>query len=560
MDNNLPQKYSSSSLARRIGKSKPMNTSTLPTERNRGKGSQSGPTARKSTSTSRHIGQKESTQSSIKCSPAQTGNINSTSKERSWRSEGMGNGQSPSGSHTKRSPTGGNQPLPSMKHSPYSPPYTTAPQSALQSSMTSSTGQGPTRLTPLQVQTLKRGRKLAGKGLPKGEINQYSEESTKKRLSSSGIPTQTKSQSPRSTQPQHGPQIRKNQWKKQELPHTLNSCAETKRRYAGSKTSATPSTKKRKMELKSGRKSASENQDMTLSDPGYMPTTKMDGCSEWWNNNSKSPPSRKRKSSGPTPAPEPKKLKNTPVDTGTMKSTGTAKDKKRWTSSTSVDGGTKPNNLKRKAVGEEDRVSGKADSPISIPSPSTTPKTPISGEPLKNSPLNPGGNLEDEVDFNFWLNDAEFEPFAGDKAIANELTEETAILDEFMVKRSQDVDENSLAGAKELELEGMNVGDDNFISLDFNIDEFINSIDIDNHIKHCDEAENLAKSLHLFLEEHNINHLYLVTRGGNISFTSITDLEGSLTLGFGGEEVLAQLAIFNDRVQELEKLVKKYNL
>ncbi|CAG8613354.1 7628_t:CDS:2 [Paraglomus occultum] len=492
MDNNSLQKSSSSSLAQRIGKSKPTNTSTLPPERNRDRGSQSGPTPTKYITTLRHIGQKELTQSSIKRSPVWTGNTNLMPEEKSWKSEGMGNRQSPSGFHTKKSPTGGNQPPPSMRHFPYSLQSTTAPPSVHQSSMTSLTGQEPTKLTPLQVRTLKKGRRLAGKGLPKNEISQYSEESTKKKSSSSGTtptPAQTKSQSPQSPPPQHGPQIKKNQWKKQELPHTQNSCVETKRRYAGSKISATPSTKKRKMELESGRKSASENQDMTLLDPGSTPTTRMDGCSERWNNSSESPPSRKRKSSGPTPAPEPKKSKNTPVDTGTMKSTGTAKDKKRRTSFTSVDGGTKLSNLKKKAVGEEDLVSGKVDSPITIPSPSTTPKTPTSGEPLKNSPLNPGGNLDDEVDFNFWLNDT----FAKDLAIANELSEETAILNELTVERPRDVDENSLAGAKELELEGMNV-DDSFISLDFNIDEFINSIDIDNHIKYCDEAENLAKN------------------------------------------------------------------
>ncbi|CAG8452803.1 4383_t:CDS:1 [Paraglomus occultum] len=72
MDNSSLQKFSSSSLARRIGRSKPMNNITPLPEKSKAKGSPSGRTAMKSTTTSRPTGQEESIQSSIKPYHART--------------------------------------------------------------------------------------------------------------------------------------------------------------------------------------------------------------------------------------------------------------------------------------------------------------------------------------------------------------------------------------------------------------------------------------------------------------------------------------------------------
>ena len=166
--------------------------------------------------------------------------------------------------------------------------------------------------------------------------------------------------------------------------------------------------------------------------------------------------------------------------------------------------------------------------------------------------------MEDEVDWDDWLDFSELQPFSDYNA--TEEADEMAGFEELIGEETTapKVEEIHPAGPVVKELEGEEDSGNN-INLDLeNI--LVNNTYIDSHLQRCDEAMKIAESLHLFISAHNINHTYLVTRGSFISFTSVTDLEECLTLGFGKEEVLAQLEIYKSRVQDLEELVKKYKL
>ncbi|CAG8626077.1 6279_t:CDS:1 [Paraglomus occultum] len=95
----------------------------------------------------------------------------------------------------------------------------------------------------------------------------------------------------------------------------------------------------------------------------------------------------------------------------------------------------------------------------------------------------------------------------------------------------------------------------------FNIDaESFFDFEINNNINRFEEAAKIAESLHIFLSSNDINDIYIITRGSFISLTSVKNLESSLALGIGGDEVLAQLEIYGSRIKDLEKLVQEFNL
>src|SRR6185503_13301016 len=141
---------------------------------------------------------------------------------------------------------------------------------------------------------------------------------------------------------------------------------------------------------------------------GNTSMTKQAGLLEHMTSSKESPPSRKRKSPGHIPAPEPKKSKVTPDDTRSIENTGTGKEQKRWTSSTLVEDGTKPDDMRTRHKGGEDQVNGRGVNPITTLSPSMTPTSdpPLfalgskkppgtikNGGSPKNLPQNPGGRI-----------------------------------------------------------------------------------------------------------------------------------------------------------------------
>jgi len=305
-------------------------------------------------------------------------------------------------------------------------------------------------------------------------------------------------------------------------------------------------------------------------------TMKMVGSSELMKKDSTSPPSQRKKSTGPTPAVERTKSTSMPGDITTSPVKEPNSNKRKRTPSTSNDTGTGQKGSKKRAIEGQDQANGSAESPTTIPSASTTPPpsnqhgpkdtpgTLIEGSQQKDLPQNPGGKKgEDEVDYDDWLND--LEPFKSWPATDEERLPETAVEKEEVEEKPLEGVEVPLAGPEEvvdMEID-RELGE---IADNSNIDYSLTNLHLDFIINNSDdanpyaEAERMAQLFRSYLDTLNINHVFMITRGGNLSLTCVKDLDGMLALGFGGEEVQAQLRLYRSQIADLEELVTKYNL
>ena len=170
MDNALPQKSLSSSLARRLGLSQPIPPSIQqPNKKNQAEPS-SGHASAKYTNTSSHTGREKSIQPNTTTSRLANGKSKLTRQEAIWKSEGRIKKQSPYGQSSMNSQSGESQNRQSERRSPSSLQSRIGNSSSHMMSTTTSSGQEAGSLTPLQVKLLKSGRCLAGKRLPASDI------------------------------------------------------------------------------------------------------------------------------------------------------------------------------------------------------------------------------------------------------------------------------------------------------------------------------------------------------------------------------------------------------
>ncbi|CAG8654739.1 1089_t:CDS:2, partial [Paraglomus brasilianum] len=430
MDNTLPQKSLSSSLARRLGLSQPIPPSIQqPNKKNQAEPS-SGHASAKYTNTSSHTGQEKSIQPNTTTSRLANGKSKLTRQEAIWKSEGRIKKQSPYGQSSMNSQSGESQNRQSEKRSPSSLQSRIGNSSSRMMSTTTSSGQEAGSLTPLQVKLLKSGRRLAGKRLPASNIYPRPKPQLNQATPKPPV-TQKRTQAPQCPQKPPGmkvpPQV-------PQQPH-----GQVTKNVTQGSIESRPQTNKRIRSQSPNRSNQKPNKKRTLI-PKKQSTSPP--------NQSKGPMSTGTNKERPSPPT--KNLENTST---TMKQGGssvpsTKREEKQYPK-------------KRKAGELEGKVPSKREKMTSIPLTSTnmkgekpTPPTIIPTPPanplattlphpeatkslkeLKSLEdadllLNLGGtskNIEDEVDFNEWL---DFGLLGDEKgklpAQENQVEEETA--------------------------------------------------------------------------------------------------------------------------------------
>ena len=556
-----------SSLAQRIGNLKQPTKYTPQSERPEKRKSNSGSMLGISSNTSGHTGQRELLIGNTGTSQSKTGNTNSTQPPISSRLGKKGKEPLPSGFPITKSKAGEHSRKVRSISTPSEPPSITKKSSKASTSINNTNKPEMGGLTPLMAKTLKRKGQIAGKRLPS---IQHTTDATRvtqevvtpstvtQNLSGKRMTISTKSST---VKPRQKPQSR--------LPPSSRTTIDQ------GKTEQAPKPKKRKKRASNSTPIPPMSQNnneiggTTKNRPmkGLESTftmTKTGGILEPMIKGVEEPKSLKRKSSGLLQKIEKKRPRNTKGDVS-----------------------TKPSGTRNKADNSGDTVPSKMGSPIITPhilitSP-TPPNTALIPQAIMDPPVtklpetmsptmlgsltseslqqNPGGRIEDEIDFDSWwdenfltlempetseLSTIEKAVEKGNNGVATEEEKPPTVAETVMPVVTT---ENNIVEGEEI------LGSNN---IEF---ELIPEEEFNNFLTRVNEAKNIAETLHIYLKTYDIGFVYLITNSSYISMTSVEDLESSLALGdeSAKRELLAQYEILMDRVQQIKRIRRERN-